>query len=377
MGQFGKQNLRLHMNTEIISTLTAAEQLKSEWRDLAGLHPFHSPEWCVSWFKHCAGVGNLCLISERDDDGQLVGLAPFIRDITPLHTRIRFLGCGQACTDYTSIFVKDDGEAIHARICDALDKIIRQRPKCSSIRVELEGLDCGTAWYASFRRQMELRQYTIRENAIDAAYRISIPETFEHLLSRFGKSFTRKIKNIRKRYQAGELQFHRTSGSAELEMMFDDLERLHQLRRRTLGQPGVFARSGFSCFLRDAAAQLAERGQAEIQWCVLGGKIIAIQLVFLHDSTHSIYLTGMDPKHIDDQPGFSMVTGSIQDAIERKATCYDFLRGAEPYKQLWKAEPYPLHRVFLTPNAVVPLIYDSAYAFAGNVKHFAQNLWAP
>jgi CelD/BcsL family acetyltransferase involved in cellulose biosynthesis len=369
------------MSTQIITSLDQAHSITDAWRRLAGSHPFRSPEWCLTWWQHIgAKLGRdvqLCLIANRTETGEITGLAPFYWHPSAIHGRLCFLASGQACSDYAAIWTNGEDSDSGPAIALAIEHFLRPKSRVASCRVELDGIEADASWYSEFQVCMQRLGYTTREKEIDSAYRVDLPGDWGDYQRSLGKSFVRKAKRIFKRFESGQLRFERTGDDLrQFDQRFEDLIRLHQLRRQTMGQPGIFADETFTQFLRVASRQLAARGQAEIQYCLHDESLIAIHLVFLHEQTVSMYASGIDPEIIDLEPGFSLIEGSIIDAIDRGFTCYDFLRGNEHYKQLWRATPTRLTRAFFTPNAIVPQFYDSAYAFAGNVKQLIGQAWS-
>jgi CelD/BcsL family acetyltransferase involved in cellulose biosynthesis len=365
------------MQTEIITSLAEAVQLTSEWRKVAGSHPFHSPEWNLTWFEHFGRGAELCLIIDRDNRGALQGLAPLVWNQSSMLGRLQFLGNSLACTDYTSFFAKDDSAAIIQRLVLGADRYLQQQRRrqigFSSGRLELDGLLVGSPSVEAMVRAFDELRYTVRRRPIEAAYSLQLPETVEQLKAGFPRSIKRKLTRISKSLESNELKFERSGDVRQFDHLLSELVRLHQARRKMLGQPGVFATQSFIDFIKAVATKLARRAQAEFQWCTLNGTVVAMHLAFIHDQTISTYINGLDPNYMDAEPGFTLVGCSLTDAIERGMQCYDFLRGDEPYKQLWQAQARPLERISLTPHAVVPLLYDSAYAIAGNMKRLSQS----
>ena len=364
------------MQTEIITSLAEAVQLTSEWRELAGSHPFHSPEWNLTWFEHFGSGSELCLITVRDNEGALQGLAPLVWSQNGLHGRLQFLANGLACTDYTTFFAKDDSAEVIQQLVLGADLYLQQQRRrqkgFSSGRLELDGLLVGSSSVDAMVLAFDERRYTVRRRTIEAAYSLKLPETLEQLKADLPRSLKRKLNRISKGLNSSEIHFERSSDENQFGDLLSELVRLHQARRKMLDQPCVFATQLFVNFVRDAATKLARRGQAEFQWCTMNGSIVAMQLAFIHEQTISTYISGLDPDHLNSEPGFALVGCSLTDAIARNIRCYDFLRGDEPYKQLWQAQSRPLERISLTPHALVPMLYDSAYALAGNVKRLSQ-----
>ena len=68
------------------------------WQGLAANQPMMSPQWIIPWWRsYCenSSRAELCLLVGQDDDGHLVGIAPFYVVNKRLTKKLRFLGDGQ------------------------------------------------------------------------------------------------------------------------------------------------------------------------------------------------------------------------------------------------------------------------------------------
>ena len=99
------------MYTERITSTGRLAGLSEPWRRLAARTPMLGPAWLMPWWRHygepsAAGSGarQLNALALLDDANQLLALAPWYVEQTRLHGRVvRFLGVGEACTDYLGI----------------------------------------------------------------------------------------------------------------------------------------------------------------------------------------------------------------------------------------------------------------------------------
>lgn len=358
------------MQNQVITDPLALHELLEPWRAIAGGHPFHSPDWLSTWWKHYGEGHQLAVFTTRDAIGNPRAIAPFYMESSSFRTRIRFLGSGNVCTDYQAIALSHEyGDLALEELVRSIDKTTQSFSKWSGCQLELDGVSPDATWYPQFCQQMQRCGYTLREQPIESTYVVQLPDTWAEYLATLSKGFRRKPKKCMTRFESEGITFHLAN---DLETVLNKLPvlcQLHQKRRQMLGQPGSFADQKFLPFLLDVARRFAPRQQMEMQWCQQGDHIICMHLLFIHDQTASMYVSGIEPELLSIEPGHLLITGSINNALSRGIKRYDFLRGDEHYKHLWNGQPHRLVRSYFTPARPVSLAFESATTWAEKFKH--------
>ena len=54
------------------------------------------------------------------------------------------------------------------------------------------------------------------------------------------------------------------------------------------------------------------------------------------------------------EPGHLLFTAMVRRAIDRGDSYFDFLRGNEPYKEYWGAEPHAQNKLRMVAKKIVP-----------------------
>ncbi len=96
----------------VIDDVDGFGALRGEWSDLLRNsntdNPFLSWEWLHAWWTHLGESRRLHILTVRDDDGRLVGVAPLCgsRGRWPWLSQLEFLATGWAGSDYLDLIVR-------------------------------------------------------------------------------------------------------------------------------------------------------------------------------------------------------------------------------------------------------------------------------
>ena len=301
---------------------------EAEWWDLwrrdPRATPFQSPAWVEAWWRHLGG-GERIDAAVRGPDGRLDALLPMhvwrdgdVRRLVPV-------AAGQS--DYSDAVL--DPAADVAALWKAVfatagrwDELLLPdlRPDSPLLGPVPDG------WRA-------------HDEPHEVCPVMALPPA-PPLLAGLTKSRRRKVVHDRNRaLAAGTLDETVVAGADALDEAMEALFRLHAARWARAGEPGVLADPPTQAFLRDAAFGLAEAGLLVATVVRFDGRIVAVLLAFADGWRGYSYINGVD----QDAPGQSFGTLAFALAIERAleggATEFHFLRGEEPYKYAWGAEP--------------------------------------
>jgi CelD/BcsL family acetyltransferase involved in cellulose biosynthesis len=106
-------------------------------------------------------------------------------------------------------------------------------------------------------------------------------------------------------------------------------------------------------FFRDLAQRLGEAGWFELALLYADGVAIAGLCCFPYGDTYAAYNAGYHPDYAHLSAGIILFADRIHNAIDRRFTAFDFLRGNEPYKYRFGASDRPLSQ--LLASAACPV----------------------
>jgi CelD/BcsL family acetyltransferase involved in cellulose biosynthesis len=321
--------------------VTDSDQLASlapAWHRLADGVPFRTPAWLVSWWEHYGAGRELRLLAVYDIAGQLRGLAPWYCEASPLHGRtLSFLGSGEVCTDYQAILTSpDDREAV----VDALVDYLLTSDALAWDLIHLEGVAADEPTVARLVERLSGAGLVIDERPGLNTWRIALEESWESYVESLSKSHRKQVRRVDRRLvETGEAKVRLVRDKADLAHGLNILIQLHQKRRLSLGEPGCFADSRFEGFVRAAAPRLLEAGMLRLFWFEINDWPVSAEFQIAGGGVTYAYQAGLDPDALDEEPGRIANIATLKHAIESGQRGFDFLRGDEPYKAHWRAEP--------------------------------------
>jgi CelD/BcsL family acetyltransferase involved in cellulose biosynthesis len=199
-------------------------------------------------------------------------------------------------------------------------------------------------------------------------WKVELPSTWEEYLSLQSKSHRKQLRRAERRLlEHGRACWHPVRDAEGFASGWETLVDLHQRRRRSLGEPGCFASRPFSAFQAEAARHLLHRGQLRLSWLSLDDHPIAAEYHLASSAATFAYQGGVDPERLGEEPGRLSHIACIRAAIDEGHTTFDFLRGDEPYKAHWRAEPHATFDYRIVPNRRLARLRGRAVQAAGNV----------
>ncbi|MDX1961802.1 MAG: GNAT family N-acetyltransferase [Pirellulales bacterium] len=356
------------------------------WNQLAAGLPFLEWEWLESWWRHYgheAGrlrSGHELLLLAVWEGDQLLGVAPWYLQRTVAYGNvIRFLGSGEVCGDYLSILSRPpQARAVDEAIADWLHgcAVGTQNDGMTWDLLELTGVlesELATRGLAVF---MLDRGHWVETVHLMSGWRIPLPQTWEEYVERLSKSHRKNVRRVDRLLKDNpDYQLRRTATSADFDKNWATLVDLHRRRWQLQGQAGCFESRRFADFHLEQAQRLLAAGRLELLILDYAGTPIAAEYQFRGAAGMFAYQAGIHPDYLEHEPGRMVGIAAIQGAISREEAYYDLLRGDEPYKAHWRAEPRPLVTLRIVPNRLVSKWRYRWQSTRHSVKRWLKQSW--
>jgi CelD/BcsL family acetyltransferase involved in cellulose biosynthesis len=326
------------------------DQLEVEWDRLfkASGHssPFLTWPWVRTWWKSFRKGSRLFILTCRDGDQKLIGIAPLLiasrKSFGILNVRVvEFLGnrgstVGIDHLDF--ITLTDDRESI-------LQELVKTLINC---RTEWDALAMSSFMDTSLvpgllRDALASEASNIMDGDEEVCPWISLPSTWDQFvetMKREHKSLISNLRRKRNRLNAEHtVEFFAGPAVGDPLLHVETLAELHRLARMRQGGEGSFGLSEYRQFHDNVVQAMQANNSLYLARLDIDGKPAAAWYGFLVSSVLSYYQSGFDTKYVKEGVGDVLLGMILEDAITRLgADGFDFLRGTEEYKFRWTHE---------------------------------------
>lgn len=326
----------------VTTTLGDAEALRALepewwtlWQSAPSATPFQSPAWLIPWWQAFA-PGELCVVTARRN-GRLVGLAPLYIESGPLGRRV--LPLGLSTSDYLDVLLDEPladaaGAALCRHLCRSAGAWEEWELADLPPRAAALGLPCPAGCSESRERST-------------ACMVLALPGTGDELAAALPRRQRRNINMAHNRAERRGTVAILEAERANLVPLLGELVRLHRERWSLRNEPGVLADPRVIQFHEMTARRLLNARLLRLYAVRIGDRIAGVYYGFQHRERAYAYLMGFDPEFAYVSPGTILLAHALGRAIREGARELDFLRGEEPYKFGWGAEPrFNQRRVF-------------------------------
>ncbi len=209
-------------------------------------------------------------------------------------------------------------------------------------------------------------------------WRLELPTTWEQYLGRLSKSHRgQAIRRVRKYFDSGQAVWQTVTSPDHLPAAFDLLMELHRRRWEHIGQRGLFDSPRYAAFHREVARLLLAKGQLRLHWLTLDGRPAAVEHHFAGGGVSYLYQGGMEPELLRDNPGNLAHLAAIRGAMADGFSAMDFLRGDEPYKKHFRAEPQACREIRIVPPRVAARLRNGAWQAGRRMKRWLNRASSP
>ncbi|OQW37435.1 MAG: hypothetical protein A4E19_13605 [Nitrospira sp. SG-bin1] len=327
--------------TSVVTTEAAFLSLRDEWDELLDQSEqsvfFLRWHWNYTWWRYLAPHdSHLFLITCRETDGRLIGLAPLywhrhrVSGITYLN-EILFLGTGAVIktSEYLDIIALRRYEN---QVAQAVARFLRQQPGWDRLWLWGSRSESSMLWH--FRDKLGAGT---RLTSCDRSHYRTLHGDWQSTQASLGKSIRTNISYYTRRlFKTHECIFRSVDSLEEFGPAMEAFITLHQARWQSRGKPGSFMQSRFKDFLTNVMQESIRENCLRFWVLEIDKKISAVLVGFLHEGILHYFQGGFDPTYAKDSIGTVMLGLCMRSCIEEKEVReFDFMGGESSYKKHW------------------------------------------
>lgn len=347
----------MNLRIDRITTEKAFDEIEVEWNELAEASAgtvFQSHVWNRAWWRHFGKGNRLHILLFRDGD-RAVGIAPLFLDSIRigrfrLRDRLRWIGSDASrpadgftlglipYTDYLDLIIRPGYEM---EVCSGLSVLFHSLlPQLDEIA--LEALPESGSAFRHLIPELENAGLHFEESPGEPARQVELPGNWEEFLRSLKKNRRSQARRAVKRAEKGDEQrfvIQETGDPSQVAAAFELLVRMHQDKWAGYGSLGTFGEQRNLAFHREIAFRLAERGEIRVRSALPvedSGRPVAIDLNLHHkDRLYGLHCAVDEcSPYYRSGPGTILLYSTLKGAADQGIETYDFLRGAEPYKDV-------------------------------------------
>jgi CelD/BcsL family acetyltransferase involved in cellulose biosynthesis len=328
------------LSVRVCRTWPELEAFRPAWNRLlqSCSHPsiFQTPEWLASWWQSFGANKELLTLIFHDGDENIIALAPMFAEQhrfcgLPLRV-LRFVGAGSGDSDALDFIIAPGYEQICALTFLSWLRQERTYDICALETLPQNSLIAQHLPPLTREKEMKLYSEAFPNFFIDLPP--TWPEYLDSLEPAFRPLLTRYPRRLHSRFNVSISRCERENDLASnLEALFA----LHQMRWTGRGEPGAFSSAERRDFYLRMAHAFLNRGWLEFWLLRIADEIAAAQFCFRYSNTVYLLQEGFHPKYTAEKIGYALRAHVLQEMIKTGATRYDFLGGADSYKQKFGA----------------------------------------
>lgn len=298
--------------------------------------PFMSWAWHRAWTEAAptAEVAASEALVLRGTDGRIQAMLPVLSRRVPFHrvpiNALTWATGDMGCPDRVDVLALPDSSI--AELAESLEALSWEVLILSNLAsdAEMTGRLC---------KAMASRGYEIRRHKLWVCPYLALPGDWDQYLGTLTPTRRQTLRR-KERQLARQHAFTITDYTGDrVEEGMAHLFSLHGRRWQDAGQVGggALASPAVQRLHRRFAAELAARDKLWLSTLDIAGEPVAAWYGFTWRDTVYFYQSGRDPQWERQSVGLVLMGAMIRRAITRGYTRFDFLRGADSYKQQWTA----------------------------------------
>ncbi len=330
------------MRVERITTREDFRRIGSQWDSLLRSSEdnsiFFTHEWFFSWWKGFSSGRSLEILLFKSDQGELIGIAPFMSD----QNELRFIA-SQEVTDYCDFLIgKGKAEEFYLELLDYIRNHYSRME-----RIELINIKSSSPSLSLLPRVASKQRYSCLQSESEVTPILDLSPSYQEFLSLLSRKNRHELRRkLRRTDNLEGRKIVRITGPPGLQTAIKAFIALH--RQSEPAKEKFWEKEGMVDFFREFIVQFSKKRWMELNLLYHKEKIIAALLNFSYYDQVYFYNVAYDKDYSWYSPGLFLFDHSIRQAISEKKRKADFLRGREKYKYYFGAKESKIFNLILT-----------------------------
>ena len=323
----------MHITT--IRTLPELISLEKEWNNLLAVSASHVPflrhEYIIAWWQGLGGGewqnGELYVITGRDEQGGLVGIAPLFmttnRDGEPA---LLLLGSIEI-SDYLDVIARPEDIP---NFIEALLDYLAQEAEPGTALLDWYNLVESSPTLSALHAAADKLGWEYSEQPLQHCPYIPLPGDWEKYICSIDKKQRHEIRRKMRRLEEYYLpvRWYFTQDGAKLDQELNDFLQLMAKDK----DKAKFLTPAMKEQLHSIAKAAYKAGWLQLAFIEVNGEKAAGYLNFDYLNHIWVYNSGLDFRFSELSPGWVLLGYLLEWANNNKRQSFDFMRGDEQYK---------------------------------------------
>lgn len=304
------------------------DELKTEWNDLVfrstANRIFSTWEWHSTWWD-AYHPGELWVVTCRDEENRLVGLAPWF--LSGPDNAVSIIGCKEV-TDYLDLIA--DKQHVEA-VLQALANYLAEN-HATTKRIEFCNLSEDSVSHKKFPDFLEQQGFTVTQEPEDVCPIVPLPDTWTDYLNQLDKKHRHELRRkLRRAHGQSDLAWYSVTAEHNLQ---EEMQHFMELMAASDPQKAAFLDDDQNRdFFNKIIPVMMRCGWLQLNFLTIDGERAAAYLNFDYNGEILVYNSGLrHDAYSHLSLGIVLLAFIIQQAIETGHTLFDFLQGNEAYK---------------------------------------------
>lgn len=323
------------MRIDLIQSLDQMNSLAEEWNALLSKSAIHVPflrhEYLNTWWQTLGGgewkEGELCILTGRDDDERLCGIAPLFLTRNREGERALMLLGSIEISDYLDLIAPE--QHLKTFVFDVIDFLAG--PQAPDWQVlDLNNLLENSPSLPLLEKAAQQHRWHFAQTPLKRAPYIPLPDNWDDYLAALAKKQRHEVRRKLRRAAAypAPVHWYIVHEEAKLDEEIEAFLRL----MATDPTKANFLTQTMCTQIRAAIRNAFHTGWLQLAFLEVGEEKAAAYLNFDFANQIWVYNSGLNPEFRQLSPGWVLLAHLIQWAIEHGREAFDFMRGDEDYK---------------------------------------------